>query len=169
MHYWDNIKKMQQKQTEKGINKYDQILEENTKMTKNERIEYLQEEMIDALMYCEHIKSFEEMSINDYQKLALRTASTLESDKLVLNGALGLNGEAGEVADHIKKHLFQGHELDKENLAKELGDICWYIAIMAEGLGYDLESIMQMNIDKLRKRYPQGFEKERSLHREENE
>ena len=109
------------------------------------------------------------MKINEYQELALRTASTLESDKLVLNGALGLNGEAGEVADHIKKHLFQGHELDKENLAKELGDICWYIAIMAEGLGYDLESIMQMNIDKLRKRYPQGFEKERSLHREEKE
>lgn len=109
------------------------------------------------------------MKINEYQELALRTASTLESDKLVLNGALGLNGEAGEVADHIKKHLFQGHELDKENLAKELGDVCWYIAIMAEGLGYDLESIMQMNIDKLRKRYPQGFEKERSLHREGKE
>ena len=168
MRYWDNIKKMQQKQIEKGINKYGQILEENTKMTKNERIEYLQEEMIDALMYCEHIKSFEEMSINDYQKLALRTASTLESDKLVLNGALGLAGESGEVADHVKKHLFQGHELDKENLAKELGDICWYIAITAEGLGYDLESIMQMNIDKLRKRYPNGFEASRSLNREES-
>ena len=109
------------------------------------------------------------MKINEYQKLALRTASTLEPDKLVLNGALGLNGESGEVADHIKKHLFQGHELDKNNLAKELGDICWYIAIMAEGLGYDLETIMQMNIDKLRKRYPQGFEAERSLHREKNQ
>ncbi len=109
------------------------------------------------------------MRANDYQKAALRTASTLEPKDLVLNGALGLNGEAGEVADHIKKHLFQGHELDKENLAKELGDICWYIAITAEGLGYDLESIMQMNIDKLRKRYPNGFEAERSLHREENE
>ena len=109
------------------------------------------------------------MKANDYQKAALRTASTLEPKDLVLNGALGLNGEAGEVADHIKKHLFQGHELDKENLAKELGDICWYIAIMAEGLGYDLESIMQMNVDKLMKRYPNGFEAERSLHREEDE
>ena len=168
MRYWDNINKMQQKQTEKGINKYGQILEENTKMTKNERIEYLQEEMIDALMYCEHIKNFEKMSINDYQKAALRTASTLEPKDLVLNGVLGLNGEAGEVADHIKKHLFQGHELNKEHLAKELGDICWYIAIMAEGLGYDLESIMQMNVDKLMKRYPNGFEAERSLHREED-
>ena len=109
------------------------------------------------------------MKANDYQKAALRTASTLEPKDLVLNGVLGLNGEAGEVADHIKKHLFQGHKLDKENLAKELGDICWYIAIMAEGLGYDLESIMQMNVDKLMKRYPNGFEAERSLHREEDE
>ena len=109
------------------------------------------------------------MRANDYQKAALRTASTLEPKDLVLNGALGLAGESGEVADHIKKHLFQGHELDKENLAKELGDICWYIAIMAEGLGYNLETIMQINIDKLRKRYPQGFEKERSLYREEKE
>lgn len=109
------------------------------------------------------------MKINEYQKLALRTASTLEPDKLVLNGALGLNGESGEVADHIKKHLFQGHELKKEHLAKELGDICWYIAIMAEGLGYSLEEVMQMNVDKLMKRYPNGFEAERSLHREENQ
>ena len=109
------------------------------------------------------------MRANDYQKAALRTASTLEPKDLVLNGALGLTGESGEVADHIKKHLFQGHELDKENLAKELGDICWYIAIMAEGLGYNLETIMQINIDKLRKRYPQGFEKERSLYRGEKE
>jgi len=109
------------------------------------------------------------MRANDYQKAALRTASTLEPKDLVLNGALGLAGESGEVADHIKKHLFQGHALDKENLAKELGDICWYIAIMAEGLGYDLETIMQINIDKLKKRYPNGFEAKRSLHREENE
>ena len=109
------------------------------------------------------------MKANDYQKAALRTASTLEPKDLVLNGALGLAGESGEVADHIKKHLFQGHALDKENLAKELGDICWYIAIMAEGLGYDLETIMQINIDKLKKRYPNGFEAKRSLHREENE
>ena len=109
------------------------------------------------------------MKANDYQKAALRTASSEEPKDLILNGTLGLAGESGEVADHVKKHLFQGHELDKDNLAKELGDICWYIAIMAEGLGYDLETIMQMNIDKLRKRYPNGFEAERSLHREENE
>ena len=108
------------------------------------------------------------MKINEYQELALRTANTSESDKLVLNGVLGLNGEAGEVADHIKKHLFQGHEFDKENLVQELGDMCWYIAIMAEGLGYDLESIMRMNIDKLKKRYPNGFEVSRSLNREES-
>lgn len=107
------------------------------------------------------------MEINEYQKLALRTANTTESDKLILNGALGLNGESGEVADHIKKYLFQGHDLDKDSLAKELGDVCWYIAILSKGIGYDLESIMQMNIEKLKRRYPQGFDKERSLNRSE--
>jgi len=109
------------------------------------------------------------MKANDYQKAALRTASATEPKDLILNGALGLAGESGEVADHIKKHLFQGHELNKEHLAKELGDICWYVAIAAEGLGYSLSEIMEMNVAKLLKRYPNGFEAERSLHREEKE
>lgn len=107
------------------------------------------------------------MKANDYQKAALRTASTLKSKDLVLNGALGLCGESGEVADHIKKHLFQGHDIDKEDMANELGDICWYIAIMSEGLGYTLEEIMQKNIGKLQKRYPNGFEVNRSINRKE--
>ena len=107
------------------------------------------------------------MKANDYQKAALRTASAIEPKDLILNGALGLSGETGEVADHIKKFKFQGHGLDREYLAKELGDICWYIAILAKGIGYDLATIMEMNIDKLKKRYPNGFEASRSLNREE--
>lgn len=107
------------------------------------------------------------MKANDYQKAALRTASSEEPKDLILNGTLGLAGESGEVADHIKKHLFQGHKLNKEHLAKELGDICWYIAVTAEGLGYQLSEIMEMNVEKLKKRYPDGFDVERSLHREE--
>ena len=109
------------------------------------------------------------MNANEYQKAALRTASKYGSYELILNGVLGLSGETGEVADHLKKYLFQGHDLKKEHLAEELGDICWYLAITAKGLGYDLGTIMQMNVDKLMKRYPNGFEAERSLHREENE
>ena len=69
----------------------------------------------------------------------------------------------------VKKHLFQGHELDTEHMAKELGDVAWYIAVSAHAIGYDLETILQMNVDKLRKRYPDGFETDKSLHRQEGD
>lgn len=109
------------------------------------------------------------MTPNEYQALALRTASGmnggLEPDNLILNGILGLTGEAGEVADAIKKYKFQGHPLDKKDLSFELGDISWYLAVLAYGLGYDLNTIFEQNIEKLKRRYPNGFEAERSLHR----
>lgn len=105
------------------------------------------------------------MEANKYQEAALRTASSLKPEDLILNGVLGLAGESGEVVDLVKKHLFQGHELDKEKLVDELGDVCWYVAIIAKGLGYSLEEIMRMNIEKLLKRYPNGFEVERSINR----
>lgn len=106
------------------------------------------------------------MDFNEYQKLAMRTSSDTDDNSLILNGALGLAGESGEVVDHIKKVLFQGHELDKEHLAEELGDICWYLAISSKGLGYDLETIFKMNVDKLIERYPNGFEIDKSVNRE---
>lgn len=106
------------------------------------------------------------MTINEYQKEAMRTASGMNKEyPRILNGLMGLNGEAGEAIDILKKHLFHGHELDKEHLAKELGDVAWYLAVSAEALGYDLETILQMNVDKLKARYPDGFETERSLNR----
>lgn len=107
------------------------------------------------------------MKVNEYQVAALRTASTLESDGLILNGVLGLCGETGEVSDHIKKHLFQGHELDKQKLIGELGDVCWYIAILAQGLGVDLETVLKGNIQKLQSRYPAGFDSQKSIHRKD--
>lgn len=109
------------------------------------------------------------MKINEYQQLTLRTSGTMDNRDMILNGTLGLAGESGEVADHVKKALFQGHKFDEELVAKELGDICWYIAILAHGIGYNLETVMQMNVDKLKKRYPKGFDRERSLHRESEE
>jgi NTP pyrophosphatase (non-canonical NTP hydrolase) len=87
----------------------------------------------------------------------------------IVNGLMGLNGEAGEAIDILKKHLFHEHELDKEHIAKELGDVAWYVAISADALGYDLETILQMNIDKLIKRYPDGFDAKRSLNRAEGD
>ncbi len=110
------------------------------------------------------------MEINEYQKLAMRTSNKALSDGYhLLNGALGLSGESGEIADLVKKAWMQGHPLDYEHIAKELGDICWYIAETTTAIGYDLETIMQMNIDKLKARYPEGFDSERSLHREKGD
>ena len=111
------------------------------------------------------------MTINEYQTAALRTAQTdkfSESD-LLLNSVLGLCGESGEVADIVKKFRFQGHDLDVEHIAKELGDISWYLAVGAYAIGYDLETILQMNVNKLKARYPDGFSTDRSLHRAEND
>lgn len=112
------------------------------------------------------------LTINDYQTAALRTANTSAMDnpfEKITNGSLGLCGESGEVADHLKKFKYQGHELDRDYLAKELGDICWYVALLADGIGYDLETIMQLNIEKLKKRYPEGFSINKSLYREGEE
>lgn len=110
------------------------------------------------------------MTINEYQKNALRTANkNLTPFQQLENGIMGLNGEAGECIDILKKHLFQGHELEQEHIAKELGDIAWYLALSADAIGYDLETIMQMNVNKLRARYPDGFDVEHSLHRAEND
>ena len=111
------------------------------------------------------------MTINEYQTAALRTAQTgkLSKSAILLNAALGLCGESGEVADLVKKHRFQGHNLDIDHVAKELGDISWYLAVGAYSIGYDLETILQMNVDKLKARYPNGFSADRSLHRAEND
>ena len=108
------------------------------------------------------------MTANEYQKLAMTTLNPELSRKDVLiNGVMGLCGESGEAIDIVKKWLAQGHALDREKLAGELGDICWYLAETATALDLSLEDIMAANIDKLRKRYPEGFEAERSIQRSE--
>ncbi len=110
------------------------------------------------------------MTINEYQSNALRTANkALTHFEQLENGIMGLNGEAGECIDILKKHRFQGHELDYEHIAKELGDVAWYLALTAHAIEYDLETIMQMNVDKLRARYPDGFDQDHSVHRKEND
>lgn len=111
------------------------------------------------------------MTINEFQNHALRTAQTdkFSPDDLLMNGALGLCGESGEVADLVKKNWFQGHDIDLGHLAKELGDVAWYLAVAAYAIGYDLETVFQMNIDKLMKRYPEGFDSNRSLNREKGD
>ncbi len=106
------------------------------------------------------------MTPNEYQAQAMRWLNPALSEKgTLINGVMGLCGESGEVIDLVKKHLSQGHPLDREALAKELGDVAWYLAETSYVLGYPLEEIFRMNLEKLSARYPDGFSTERSLHR----
>lgn len=108
------------------------------------------------------------MTINEYQKLAMTTLNpVLDKRDVLINGVMGLCGEAGEAIDIVKKHLAQGHELDREKLIKELGDVAWYLAETAYALDVPLEDVLQRNIDKLRARYPEGFDTNRSVERSE--
>ena len=108
------------------------------------------------------------MNLDKYQKLSARTINK-DSSKIsnLINMQMGCSGEVGEISDHMKKYMFQGHKLNEEYIKKELGDIMWYIALGATALNIDLSEIAQMNIDKLNKRYPNGFEAERSVNRDD--
>ena len=108
------------------------------------------------------------MTINEYQKLAMTTLNPeLDKKDVLINGVMGLCGESGEVIDIVKKHLAQGHELDKEKIVKELGDVAWYMAEIATVLDVELEDVLVQNIEKLKKRYPEGFSTENSINRDE--
>ena len=110
------------------------------------------------------------MNINEYQELAMTTLNPQLCRKDVLiNSVMGLCGESGEAIDIVKKWLAQGHELDRARFIEELGDIAWYLAEAATALALPLEQILQANIDKLKRRYPDGFEVRRSLVRLEGD
>ena len=107
------------------------------------------------------------MDVNAYQKEAMTLLNPALTEKDVLmNALMGLCGESGEAIDLMKKHLYQGHELDREKLIKELGDVAWYLAEAATGLNIDLSEVLQRNLDKLHARYPQGFSTANSQNRE---
>lgn len=113
------------------------------------------------------------MSI-DFTKYQKKSSSTsgafqdLYSDqaRLAIAG-LGLAGEAGEVVDYLKKVVGHGHKMDKDKLVKELGDVLWYVAEICSAIKVDMGDVAQKNIDKLKKRYPDGFTSERSINRAE--
>ena len=108
------------------------------------------------------------MTLNDYQRLAMTTLNpALEKKDVLINGVMGLCGEAGEAIDIVKKHLAQGHDLDREALIKELGDVAWYLAETAYALDISLDEVCARNIEKLRRRFQEGFSKEKSIHRAE--
>jgi pentatricopeptide repeat protein len=100
-----------------------------------------------------------------YMSEVLRTCVAEDFHERILLGALGLAGEAGEVVDLVKKMHFQGHTIDTEQVKDELGDVMWYIALLCHSLGLSLEDILQANVAKMHRRYPNGFEVERSINR----
>lgn len=131
------------------------------------------------------------MTGKEYQDLAMRTndggctnrlsgfANSFEEAKKhlpqddiiipgdLVNGVMGLNGEAGECIDLVKKYIFHHHPLDVVEFEKELGDVMWYVAMCCNALNISLDDVMKMNIDKLKKRYPDGFSTSASINREE--
>ena len=107
------------------------------------------------------------MNVNEYQKEAMTLLNPdIPPKDVLLNALMGLCGESGEAIDLMKKHLFQGHELDRDKMVKELGDVAWYLAEAATGLGVDLSEVLQRNLDKLHARYPQDFDTKRCQQRE---
>lgn len=110
------------------------------------------------------------MNGNEYQKLAMRTCSIPydKKDDRLRHAVFGLTSEAGEVAGIMQK-VYQGHAFDKEHIKKELGDCLWMIAEACEALDFTMDDVMQLNIDKLKARYPEGFTAENSLHRKDGD
>lgn len=84
----------------------------------------------------------------------------------VINAALGLSGEVGELNDMLKKWVFHEKQLDVEHLKREISDVCWYLALMCDSFEFNLDEIMQINVDKLKERYPEGFDTYRANHRQ---
>lgn len=110
------------------------------------------------------------MQVNEYQKAAMATLNpALDKKDVLINSVMGLCGESGEAIDIVKKWLMQGHELDKEHLVREFGDVAWYLAEDATALDIPLEAVFQGNLDKLRQRFPNGFDTGASVNRKEND
>lgn len=106
------------------------------------------------------------MDFREYQQKALLTSSQPDSkEKAIAIWCMGLAGETGEAIDYLKKVIGHGHQLDGDKIALELGDVLWYLAVLAEELDLDLEAIATMNLEKLKARYPQGFSPEDSINR----
>jgi NTP pyrophosphatase (non-canonical NTP hydrolase) len=99
------------------------------------------------------------MNFNEYQQHALRTAGEEETKNAGLcMASMGLSGEAGETTDYIKKVVFHGHLMDKDRVKKELGDVLWYLAVLADKCGLSLDDVADANVVKLKARYPAGFD-----------
>ena len=127
----------------------------------------------DALAEGPNTGTYEEsdnFTFDEYKRLAMRTACIPESNKhgRLIHAMFGLASEAGEAAGLMQKK-FQGHGFDREHMVKELGDCLWMIAEACDALDIPMSEVAKTNIAKLNARFPEGFSKERSLHRDEND
>lgn len=108
------------------------------------------------------------VTLDGYQAEVLRTIpENADKQRRLACFGLGVTGEAGEVADLIKKHVGHGHELDADKLRLELGDVLWYVAALAHLTNTSLSEIAEMNLKKLEARYPNGFSTEASIARKD--
>ncbi len=106
------------------------------------------------------------MDIREFQRVSTRTLNReLSKEQQVSNMIFGANGELGEVTDILKKHLYQGHRIDKQHLSEEIGDVMFYLVNLATLFNLEFEDILEGNINKLKARYPEGFDRERSIKR----
>jgi NTP pyrophosphatase (non-canonical NTP hydrolase) len=97
------------------------------------------------------------MNLTEYQRAAKRTSLAEPHRERLMVQALGLCGEAGEVADLIKKWAWHDKELSRDAMADELGDVLWYVADLASAMNLSLDFIAEQNVAKLLKRFPDGF------------
>lgn len=168
------IEKLIDAQNEKGLKKYGHTLEDCDPGEYNWG-QMIIEELIDALQYQQkeihRLQVAADMTLNQFQELSKRTQpvtkTTDDFKKNLSNYAMGLAGEAGEVIDALKKTIYHGHELDRMEVMKELGDVLHYVSGLATMLNIELENVARVNIVKLQKRYPNGFSKENSINRTE--
>ncbi len=112
------------------------------------------------------------MNANHYQSAVERTMKKpggftppTQEQLAMLNFAMGMAGESGEACDLIKKHVFHGHEINLDKIMKEIGDVTWYCAALCAAIGFSFEEVLAANVEKLQKRYPEGFSSERSINR----
>ena len=103
---------------------------------------------------------------NHLENTVRRTSSSTDAKESVILGVMGISGESGELTDYFKKVLFQGHELNRDRVIEELGDIFWYMQYLMDTLNIDFEEVLRMNSIKLNMRYPEGFTVEESINRE---
>lgn len=109
------------------------------------------------------------MTLNEYQQLAKRTMDIGRDSEDTKNHALhGMVGEIGEIHSIYQK-FYQGHQIDNDHLKKEVGDLLWFVAEYVTAKGWTLEEVAALNIEKLKARYPEGFDTEHSLHRKEGD